>query len=367
MQHEGLLELLAQTLDVLRVLLGSQGRGDQRLGFPAREQRRAMRARQQAHLAGDLPDVLGGPPVDASAGVQHQLAQVLLLGRLEDLFDLGLALGKFSLGRFHDLDPRRIQGRIALQLLADGHGGFDLGLGQLPHPRVQRRIHHRRLEGALGLAHRGPQFLLQIDERLRRLVREHERVDQHLLGHMLGPALHHHDGVAAGGHGQVQFRGLALGKGRIDDELAADASHAHAGKRAGPGQIGKVKRGRGAGHGQHVGRVLAVGRQHHGDDLGVEAPSLGKQRPAGSVDDPRGQHLGFGQPSFALEIAARDLARGRRLLQIVDGERHEIDARPHRGGSHRRDQHHGVAVANHHGPVGLLGHAADLDAELLAT
>ena len=127
---------------------------------------------------------------------------------------------------------------------------------------------------------------------------------------MLGPALHHHDGVATGCHGQVQFRGFALSKGRIDHELAADPSHAHAGKRARPRQIGKMKRRRGAGHGQHVGRVFPVGRQNHGDDLGVEAPSLGKERPAGPVDDPRGQHLGFSQPSFALEVAAWDLARG---------------------------------------------------------
>ncbi len=310
MQHEGLLELLAQTLDVLRVLLGSQGRGDQSLGFPAREQRGAMRARQKAHLAGDLPDVLGGPPVDAPACVQHQLAQMLLLGRLVDFLDLGVTLGKFCLGYFQDFAPHRIQGRIALQLLTDGHGSFDLGLGQLAHPRVQRQIHHRSLEGTLGLAHRGPQLLLQVDERLRCLVREHERVHQHFLGHVLGPALHHHDGVAAGGHGQVQLRSLALGKGRIDDELAPDASHAHTGKGAGPRQVGKVKRSRGAGHGQHVGRVLSVGRQHRGDNLGVETPSLGEQRPAGPVDDPRGQHLGLGQPSFALEIAARDLARG---------------------------------------------------------
>ena len=98
-EHEALLDLVGQPLDVLRVLLGAQRGGHQRLGLTAGEQRRAVGAGQHPDLAGDLPDVGGGPAVDAPAGVQHQLAQVLLLGRLEGLLQLGIALGELGLQR----------------------------------------------------------------------------------------------------------------------------------------------------------------------------------------------------------------------------------------------------------------------------
>jgi hypothetical protein len=143
-------------------------------------------------------------------------------------------------------------------------------------------------------------------------VREHQRIHDHFLGHLLRATLDHHDGVAAGADDQVQLGDIALGHGGVHDELAAYAPHAHAREGASPGNIRQVQRRRGAGHGQHVGEILAIGRQHHGDDLGVETPALGKQRPARPIDEPRGQHLDLGHAPFALEIAARDLAgRGR--------------------------------------------------------
>jgi hypothetical protein len=74
-------------------------------------------------------------------------------------------------------------------------------------------------------------------------VREHQRVDDDVLGNLLASALDHHDGVAAGGHDQIEFGTLALGEGRVDDKLAIHASHAHASERPGPRNVRQVQRG----------------------------------------------------------------------------------------------------------------------------
>ena len=83
-------------------------------------------------LAGDGADLVGGAAVDAAAGVEHQLAQVLLLGLAEDLLDLGLALGELGLERLDGLGLGLVERRVALELLADGHGRLDLALARAP-------------------------------------------------------------------------------------------------------------------------------------------------------------------------------------------------------------------------------------------
>ena len=74
MQHEVLAVLALQRVDDLLVLAGAE-RGDaERLGLAAGEQRRAMRARQDADLGDDRADGLGVAAVDAQAGVQDGVA-----------------------------------------------------------------------------------------------------------------------------------------------------------------------------------------------------------------------------------------------------------------------------------------------------
>ncbi len=195
---------------------------------------------------------------------------------------------------------------------------------------------------------------------------EHQGVDDDVFTELGRASFHHDDGVAADGHHEVEVRLGAVGEGRVDDQLALDATDANAGVGTRPGDIRKMQgRGR-ARHGEHVGGILAVGRNDHGDDLGVEPPALREQRARGAVDEARGEDFGLRHPAFALEVAARDPASGRGLLEVVDGEGHEVHPRTDRHRRHGRHEHHGVAVADHHRPVGLLGHAAGLDAELLA-
>ncbi len=71
---------------------------------------------------------------------------------------------------------------------------------------------------------------------------------------------------------------------------------------------------------EHVGIVLAVGRDRAGLDLDLVAVPLGKERPDRPVDQPRREDFLGGRPPLALDEAAGELAGGIRLFAVVDGQ-----------------------------------------------
>ena len=84
MQHEVLAVLALERIDDLLVLPGAE-RGDaQRLRLAAREQRGAVRARQNANLGDDRPHCPGVAAVDAHAGVEDAVADDVRLQVMED-------------------------------------------------------------------------------------------------------------------------------------------------------------------------------------------------------------------------------------------------------------------------------------------
>ena len=86
-EHEALAVLgLLHGVDDLRVLGGAQGGGHQGLGLAAGEERRAVGARQDAHLGGDRPHLVEPPAVEAMAvpedlALEQLLAQPVVDGR----------------------------------------------------------------------------------------------------------------------------------------------------------------------------------------------------------------------------------------------------------------------------------------------
>jgi hypothetical protein len=68
-------------------------------------------------------------------------------------------------------------------------------------------------------------------------------------------------------------------------------------------------------------------RQDRGDHLRLAAKALGEERSHGPVDEARGEDLLLRRPTLALEEAARDLAGGERLLDVLASEREEIETR----------------------------------------
>ncbi len=187
-----------------------------------------------------------------------------------------------------------------------------------------------------------------------------DRLQHLLLGELVGGGLHHHHRLAGAGDHQVEVGDVALAVGGIDDQLAVDHPDADGADRVVEGDLGQRQRRRGAVDGEDVGVVLAVGREHEGDDLRLVEVALGEERAQRTVDEAGGDDLLLGRAPLALEEAARDAAAGVGVLFVVDGERQEVLGQAlagHGGGG----EHHGVAQAHGTAAVGLAGHAAGLD------
>ena len=106
-----------------------------------------------------------------------------------------------------------------------------------------------------------------------------------------------------------------------------------------------------------------VGRDDQRDDLRLAAPAVREERADRAIDQAAREHFLFGRLAFALEEPAGDPARGVGVLLVIAGERQEVDpfARVRVGAGGHED--HGVAQADDHRAVGLLGHAAGFDGD----
>src|SRR5262249_10120998 len=88
----------------------------------------------------------------------------------------------------------------------------------------------------------------------------------------------------------------------------------------------------------------------------------GEERADRAIAESGGEYLFRTWSPFALDEAAGELARGVRLLAVVDGQREEDasrDGRPFDG----RDEHDGVAEAHQHGAMCLLRDLAGCETE----
>jgi hypothetical protein len=129
--------------------------------------------------------------------------------------------------------------------------------------------------------------------------------------------------------------------------------------------ISTASEGRGGRHhGDDVGIVLEIVRQHGHDDLGVVAVAIGKERTDRTVDEAGDQGLLLGRAAFALEVAAGDAAGRVGALLVVHREGQEVDARLRLLGRDDGGEHGGLAVGGDDGAVGLTGHLAGFEHEL---
>src|SRR5579864_3435200 len=80
MQHEALeCVVLEEQIETLHVVLGTEGDRSKRLRLPAREERRAVNARQQARFAGDLANFVERTGIRTAALVDNVLAEYALM------------------------------------------------------------------------------------------------------------------------------------------------------------------------------------------------------------------------------------------------------------------------------------------------
>src|SRR5215467_7339401 len=88
-EHEALPRLAFERLDLLGVVVGAERAGDERLCFTAGEDRRSVRAREDAGFDPDRPDLVELAAVEADAVRQHLFAKDFLLELLENRLGIG--------------------------------------------------------------------------------------------------------------------------------------------------------------------------------------------------------------------------------------------------------------------------------------
>ncbi len=325
-----------------------------------------MGARQHADLRHDR--AYGGqiPSVDAALVVENVPAHDLGLGlveRFRDVFGGKFRLGACGRERGGDLGLDGVDGGVALLLLGQRIGGAQIGFPDLQHRlfdlrSIIRRKVARLLRGLLGQADD------RLDDRLETGVTGHHRLQHGVFAEFLGLQLDHQHGVRGPGHDQIEGRVFHLFDRRIDSDLALDEPDARRPDRPHERHPGKGQRRRGGDHRQNVGVALEVVGEDRGDHLRVATEVIGKQRADRPVDQAGGQGFAVRGTPFALEIAAGNSTRGKRLFLVVDGEGKEILARLRLLGGDDGRQHGGFAPGGEHRPVGLTGHASGLERKL---
>jgi ferrous iron transport protein A len=353
------LAVVRDAVEAQRVVGAAERAGDDRLRLAAREQRRAVRARQQADLAPDRPDLRRRAAVEPLAAAERQFARLGPHRVAERAARARLFLGG------QRSEPGGLGGgdRGAARRLLDGlqrcaqFGARRLG---------QRRLRRRGGDRELGLAGRGAQFgerLLAARDPLGRLQDRRDRV---VLADLARFAFEHHESVGSDADRELEVRELALGLAAEREPLAVHTLDAQA---AG-GALGRhrtdVQRGAGGEDREALEVARRFGAEHLHLDLHFVAELVGEQRADRAIDQPAGQHFVVGDAPFAAAEAAGYAARRGELLAVLDGQRKEVLAGLRRGRGRHGREHAVVAAAREHRAVGLARDASGLERDLRA-
>ncbi len=350
-----------QGVDELLVLAGAERRHHQRLGLAAREQRRAVRARQHADLGHDRTDGLHVAAVDPGARVENIPTHDLAFELLEDAGDLKLRIFRILRALGEEVAEHAVFGGldrlVAFHLVGNRIGGAQLFFDQAEHLAFERSIVRqskfaRFLGGLLGETDDG------FDHRLEVAVTEHHGAEHHVFRQLLCLRLDHQHRVLGAGDDEVELALRHFVDLWVEHVFVVDEADARGADRTHERRPGQRQRGGSGDHRNDVGIVLEVVRQHGHDHLGVAAPAVGEKRANRTVDQARRQRVLFGRSALAFEIAAGNPAGRVIFLGVVDGQRQEINAfLGLLGGDDGRDDR-GVAVGGEHGAVGLAGDLA---------
>ena len=340
------------------------------------EERGAVRAREDADLDRERPDVLQAPAVRSDALVEDGAADLLLEERVEGQADVRLADriagGYAPLGpptghqRGNALALELVEADLALRLVGVADLATDPVLEELGDPRLLGWIDLLRRPLDLRLSDGADERLLRGDELRDGGLRKPQCFDEPFLGHLVRARLEHHDRVAGAGDDEIHLARLELLDRGIQRERAVDRPDPNAADRSVERRV-RDREGGGRGvHREDVGFVLLVGAERRDDDLDVVAEPLREKRPDGSVGESCGEDALLGRPALAARERAGDLAGRVEALLEVDGEREEVDAGPDGRRDRGRREDDRVAVTDGDRATGLLGQLSGLEDEGLA-
>ncbi len=122
------------------------------------------------------------------------------------------------------------------------------------------------------------QLILQVEDRLNRLMTGKQSLEDLVLRNDLRPPFDHDNGILAAGQEDIHVAFIELTLRWIDHPLAMVAADANAGQWTVERDIRDMQSRRGADHGDDVRIIFSVRRQHGCDHLGLATQPLGEQR-----------------------------------------------------------------------------------------
>ncbi len=194
-QHEMLVLIATQRVETLGITCRAERGGDDGLRLAARKQRRAVRARQDAELDADGAHGARIATIETTAFVQHLRAHGVVAKVFESFLDAAL-FAREILGEKTDRVLLDLLDAIGADMLFSDVARFaDGAVSGLPDAVLHVLRRATDLESPLALANGFPHAIDEVERVLDGVVAEQKRFDQVLLGHLVGFAFDHDDGV----------------------------------------------------------------------------------------------------------------------------------------------------------------------------
>ena len=149
-------------------------------------------------------------------------------------------------------------------------------------------------------------------------------VDNRLFRDFQRAGFDHDDGLFRSGDDDVQQALLLLRNGGIGDELAIQQTYANAGNGLLKRQVRHIAGRRRPGDGDDIRIIVAVGGEHHADNLRFVAPGFGEERTKRAINQPGSENLFFRRAPLALEKAPGNFSCGIGIFAIVYGKRKKV-------------------------------------------
>src|SRR4029077_10062375 len=295
--------------ELLLVTNRAQRDDAERLGLTPGEQRRAVGAGQDAHLARDRPDLGRLAPVRTHAFPEDLAANPLLDLGLEALRQVGQAVRELRAKLGNGLLLQIVERGLA-QRLVGIEGRLVEALRQEPVDRlVDFGVLGAFWDDDLRLADLAGKGILHLADPNDLPMRQAQGLDDGLLGHFLRPGLDHDDGFPGAGYDEVELALRQPVDRRTDDELVVEYPDADGADRALERDRRDRERQRGAVDGHGGGIRILVDREHRRHHLDVVAEVFGKERTDRPIDQAAIEDGLLARTSFTADESARDLAR----------------------------------------------------------
>ena len=208
------------------------------------------------------------------------------------------------------------------------------------------------------------EFLLQAAHGLDGFVGYLQGLEQILLADLLHLAFHHHDVLFGGTDHDVHVGVLHLLEGGIYDVLAIQTDDAHLGDGTFEGDVTDAEGSAGGETSQCIGHIHAIGAVEVDIHIHLSMVVAGEEGTKRTIDEATGEDFVIVSLTFALREATGETAGSGIFLAIFYLKGHEICAGHSVFCGTHGGQQHGVAHAQHHGTVSLLGKLTSLDGDL---